>query len=292
MRFHILCTAWIFLSILFLIATIHQNRHAGHNEQQGRVFPSSLVACCSIAFAVEAIVSWRDYERVRYGSFQRLLQLLAMLVLWSMYATRALVQFDIGGGDDQDAYVNGNDGNDVIYLSTWDFIVLIAATMAVILVLLDAWLAHKRPTPARRLSLQKAAANNKSKASLPWETWGYLLKPYFWPDATNTTALWNRACAIATWFCVFSSKACGLVAPLMLGKAATALAHQEYRDCIKFSILHALFTFMASTFKECQSLVYLSVAQAAFVQLSEAVFHHLHHLSLDWHLGKKLGEVR
>jgi ATP-binding cassette, subfamily B, heavy metal transporter len=162
--------------------------------------------------------------------------------------------------------------------------------MAVALVILDAWLAHKRPTPKRRLSLQKAAANKTP--SLSWETWGHLLKPYFWPDATNTTALWNRVCAIATWFCVVSSKACGLVAPLMLGKAATALAHQDYRDCIKFSILHAMFTFMASTFKEGQSLVYLSVAQAAFVQLSETAFDHLHHLSLDWHLRKKLGEVR
>lgn len=33
------------------------------------------------------------------------------------------------------------------------------------------------------------------------------------------------------------------------------------------------------------------MAQAAFVQLSEASFKHLHSLSLDWHLRKKLGEV-
>lgn len=37
--------------------------------------------------------------------------------------------------------------------------------------------------------------------------------------------------------------------------------------------------------------MYLKVAQAAFVQLSEAAFGHLHSLSLDWHLRKKLGEV-
>ena len=40
-----------------------------------------------------------------------------------------------------------------------------------------------------------------------------------------------------------------------------------------------------------QSLFYLKVAQAAFVQLSEVSFYHLHSLSLDWHLRKKLGEV-
>lgn len=37
--------------------------------------------------------------------------------------------------------------------------------------------------------------------------------------------------------------------------------------------------------------MYLKVAQAAFIQLSETVFVHLHQLSLDWHLTKKLGEV-
>lgn len=37
--------------------------------------------------------------------------------------------------------------------------------------------------------------------------------------------------------------------------------------------------------------MYLRVGQAAFVQLSEVSFNHLHSLSLDWHLRKKLGEV-
>jgi len=44
-------------------------------------------------------------------------------------------------------------------------------------------------------------------------------------------------------------------------------------------------------FKECQGLLYLFVAQAAFVELSEVTFEHLHNLSLDWHLQKKLGQT-
>ncbi len=40
-----------------------------------------------------------------------------------------------------------------------------------------------------------------------------------------------------------------------------------------------------------QSLVYHKVAQAAFVQLSKVLFYHLHSLSVDWHLMKKLGEA-
>ncbi|EEC49169.1 predicted protein, partial [Phaeodactylum tricornutum CCAP 1055/1] len=121
-----------------------------------------------------------------------------------------------------------------------------------------------------------------------------LLKPYFWPDATgpsDQTAFWNRIRAIATWICVFGSKACGLVSPLFLGWASTALAHQQYAQAIQYSVGYAALTFVGSTLKEGQSLVYLKVAQAAFVQLSETAFGHLHSLSLDWHLSKKMGEV-
>lgn len=58
-----------------------------------------------------------------------------------------------------------------------------------------------------------------------------------------------------------------------------------------YSIAYSLIQFFGAAFKEGQSLIYLKVAQAAFIQLSEVVFVHLHQLSLDWHLQKKLGEV-
>jgi hypothetical protein len=118
-----------------------------------------------------------------------------------------------------------------------------------------------------------------------------LLKPYFWPDATSDSAMVNRFRAILTWFCVILSKSCNLISPMYLGWASTALAHKDYLSCIIYSILYSAVQFFGATFKEAQSLVYLEVAQAAFVQLSETTFAHLHSLSLDWHLRKKLGEV-
>ena len=48
--------------------------------------------------------------------------------------------------------------------------------------------------------------------------------------------------------------------------------------------------FRSSAFNQGQSLIYLKVAQTAFVELSEVSFSHLHSLSLGWHLQKKLGE--
>lgn len=118
-----------------------------------------------------------------------------------------------------------------------------------------------------------------------------LLKPYFWPDETADSATINRIRAILTWVCVILSKVCNLLAPMMIGWASTALAHEDYASTIFYSIMYALIQFLGSTFKEGQSLIYLKVAQAAFVQLSETTFAHLHSLSLDWHLRKKLGEV-
>jgi ABC-type transport system involved in Fe-S cluster assembly fused permease/ATPase subunit len=118
-----------------------------------------------------------------------------------------------------------------------------------------------------------------------------ILKPYFWPSATASSAFINRTRALLTWFCVISSKACTLIGPIYLGKASTALALGQYPTCARYAVIYTVFQFSSTFLKECQSLVYLKVAQAAFIQLSEVVFYHLHNLSLDWHLKKKLGEV-
>jgi ABC-type transport system involved in Fe-S cluster assembly fused permease/ATPase subunit len=118
-----------------------------------------------------------------------------------------------------------------------------------------------------------------------------LLKPYFWPDATDSSAIVNRIRAMLTWVCVILSKVANLVSPIFLGWASTAITRQDYTSAIKYSVTYCVIGFVGSTLKEFQSLIYLKVAQAAFVQLSEVAFAHIHSLSLDWHLRKKLGEV-
>ncbi|CAJ1411230.1 unnamed protein product [Effrenium voratum] len=42
---------------------------------------------------------------------------------------------------------------------------------------------------------------------------------------------------------------------------------------------------------EAQSLVYIKVQQAAYIEIADNTFAHLHSLSLDWHLRKKMGNV-
>lgn len=38
-------------------------------------------------------------------------------------------------------------------------------------------------------------------------------------------------------------------------------------------------------------MVYLKVKQTAYVEIAEETFRHLHTLSLEWHLKKKMGNV-
>lgn len=152
--------------------------------------------------------------------------------------------------------------------------------------LADIWWTQKDPLPERRRSLREAA----DKPQLSRKAITMLLKPYFWPSLEGDG--WaNRIRAIATWFCVLGSKACGLTSPLFLGWASTSLAHQDYRKAITFSIMYSVVSLLQSVLKEGQSLVYLKVAQAAYGELSEAAFRHLHSLSLDFHLRKKMGET-
>ena len=144
---------------------------------------------------------------------------------------------------------------------------------------------------AKMTRLPLAFKRSGGRASLSGRAIMTLLKPYFWPDATDSSATVNRVRAILTWVCVILSKVCNLTSPIFLGWASTAITRQQYGAAVQYSCVYALIGFLGSTFKEGQSLIYLKVAQAAFVQLSEVAFAHIHSLSLDWHMQKKLGEV-
>lgn len=224
-----------------------------------------LLTITSAAFLLNLWLHLRDPPRDRYGAFHRLLQLSAALILWTDWCYACLF-----------AGKNGRYARDRAVVVA---IVVAATTAAVVLSFLDGSMLTDR----RKLHLRQR--RESMVASHP-EVFAQMLRPYFWPDGAI-----NKVRAVTTWACVVSSKGCGLVAPLFLGWATTALAHADYRMTVYHSCAYCLVSFAGTTLKECQSLVYLKVAQAAFVQLSQVAFGHLHSLSLDWHLRKKLGEV-
>lgn len=128
-----------------------------------------------------------------------------------------------------------------------------------------------------------------------------VLKPYFWPSTGTTRELVvNRTRAVMTWVCVLFSKVCSLVAPIYLAKATNLIAHAlkvgPEGQAVTSDIIHAVSTYAflclaSKCFKEFQSLIYIKVQQRAYIEIADDSFRHLHNLSLDWHLKKKMGNV-
>jgi len=231
------------------------------------VDPVSL-GCCAAFFFLASWVGYRDakVQRLRFTHVQRTFDSLAALLLTLGIIFRVALNDNNAGA-----------------ISPIDAISLALTIVSCALILAECKLL---PYPHLRHE-----SDSEKKARLSMKAVLTVLKPYFWPDATASSAMLNRLRAIATWAFVIASKACGLLAPIYIGRASTDLSRSNYDGCIRNVVWYSLLTLASAVCREAQSLVYLRVAQAAFVQLAELSFRHLHSLSLDWHLRKKLGEV-
>lgn len=256
-----------FLIVALLVVAVLRNGGASCVQSQG------LVWTCIATVVMGSIMTYRDADRERFGYVSRFLYLATALTID--------IPMTIYYFQNRTSTFSG----DEIIVNTMGLYVLLA--------LGECFFVPIPGSSARSVS-EDGSFSNKSdsnKGRLSTFAIATLLKPYVWPDKTADSAVTNRIRATMTWVCVILSKACNLSAPVLLGKASTALAHQNYTRCMYLACGYAAVQFFGSLFKEGQSLVYLRVAQAAFVQLSETTFVHLHRLSLDWHLRKKLGEV-
>ena len=258
------------LFIYFLIACILSSTGKVVSYSNA-VYNAIPLGCTTAACFFNVVYCLRDPIRQRFSRVQRLLYTFSSLVL--LLGIIVLIGFTSGQRSPTGA----------------DYASLVLLAVNCVLALGEAKIIPEIDD-ARRAGTNKENESQK-KARLTKKAILTILKPYFWPDATATSATLNRIRAMTTWICVASAKACSLTSPILIGKASTELARANYDRAIKFACLYALIQFGQSFFKEAQSLVYLKVAQAAFVQLSEVSFKHLHELSLDWHLRKKLGEV-
>lgn len=229
------------------------------------VYNAIPLGSITISMFFGSLVAIRDFHRQRFGSFQRIAYFFSSCI--SMLGCIFLI-----------ALPRATATNDPTVV---DYITMACLIVYFLLAVVEAKI-FSYP------HVKKEDANKKAHLG---KALFVILKPYFWPDATATSALLNRTRAILTWVCVGASKACSLASPIFLGRASTALAVFDYKKCAQNAVIYGVIQFCSTFFKECQSLVYLRVAQAAFVQLSELSFYHLHSLSLDWHLKKKLGEV-
>jgi len=112
-----------------------------------------------------------------------------------------------------------------------------------------------------------------------------LLQPYFWPDGWA-----NRVRVVLTWIALGASRVMSIMAPLFVGRATDMLVRDHEVPWVYISLYCAL-TFGSTGFKQLQAVFYMRVKQTAFAQVSSFTFRHIHSLSLQYHLNKKLGNV-
>lgn len=255
--------------------SIHLNMGTDHTWMITKI-PTTALGMIAWICLLECFYGYSSHGYERYGIVQRVFHTVSSILM----CCAIILQLLYTG--------NYQYTNMMISFSWYELLYVIMISSSLICTLIQVrLLSTSDPTAAASDDDTKKQRVHAFQTSIL----GPLLKPYFWPDATSQSAIANRIRAISTWVCVILSKVCNLLSPLYLGWASTALAHGAYNKCIEYVILYNIISWFATTLKECQSLVYLEVAQEAFVQLSEKAFGHLHTLSLDWHLRKKLGEV-
>ena len=278
-------STWSFRLQVVLVIVLLFDANSPQSLGEDHVFPAELVWTSVLVVGMGALLTYLDLQRHRFGILQRFLYLCAS---GSLYVAAALLYYQ---------HRRSATLGDELLMNA----ISLFGVLSLVEVPFIEWPWNLLPVSgdsdtdtagqpsSRRPSVGAFGGGGKKRLSR--KAILTLLKPYFWPDKTTESASTNRVRAILTWVCVILSKVCNLTAPILLGWASTSLAHEQYNDCIKYSIAYAMIGLAGSAFKEGQSLIYLKVAQAAFVQLSETTFVHLHTLSLDWHLRKKLGEV-
>lgn len=265
----------IIIQVSFLIYFTTMTIITALNTNETLLFDEIPLGAMAIGTFFNLVVSIRDFKRTRFTSIHRL-----FYIIFTLMSTLANV-FHVAFSSSQ-----------TTHNSSLEYV-----TMAIMIVYTTlAFVEGKVFLPTYIQASNKNGNEHGTSGVFKKKHLGrsilIILKPYFWPKATPNTSAWlNRTRAIMTWVCVASAKVCTVISPIFLGRASTALSRLEYESTTRNAIIYCSLQFAATFFKECQSLVYLRVAQAAFIQLSELSFYHIHSLSLDWHLKKKLGEV-
>ncbi len=135
----------------------------------------------------------------------------------------------------------------------------------------------------RQIAAQQRAS--REKQAMRMEELMHLLKPYFWP-----LGFIPRIVVVITWTALIASKTLSIIAPIFIGLAVDQVVDEDKMPWLYIS-LYCGFLFGSQALKQLQNAVYLQVKQEAFAQIAEFAFRHLHGLSLQWHLKKKMGNV-
>jgi hypothetical protein len=116
--------------------------------------------------------------------------------------------------------------------------------------------------------------------------------PYLWPSRDRRLQIVVVAC----FMIVIAQRIVNLLVPAQLGHIVDELAgeHGERGNPWKAIMVFIFFRFIQGNnglLGALRSTLWIPVGQYSYRELSVAAFEHVHSLSLDFHLGKKTGEV-
>ena len=132
----------------------------------------------------------------------------------------------------------------------------------------------------------------KETPSRSW--WEYLrayavFLPYIWPYKDRRLQINFIAC----FGIVGAQRVIQLLVPIQAGKITNILATENYMPwgAICVYILYRLFQGSNGLLGAARQVLWIPIEQYSYRELSVAAFEHVHMLSLEFHLGKKTGEV-
>ncbi|KAJ5103306.1 Vacuolar ABC heavy metal transporter (H.t1.c1) [Penicillium argentinense] len=152
------------------------------------------------------------------------------------------------------------------------------------------------------------AARPEAKPQDPWvrpttmpstSWWEYLsgyslFFPYLWPSKSRRLQIVVVACFVL----LVLQRIVNVLVPIQVGAITTALAKQQDLNTFRVPWLeismYVLFRWLQGgqgLLSSLRSSLWIPVSQYSYMELSTAAFEHVHGLSLDFHLGKKTGEV-
>lgn len=130
----------------------------------------------------------------------------------------------------------------------------------------------------------------------PTRSWWEYIKgygvffPYLWPAKDRRLQIMVVVCFVL----VMAQRVINLLVPDQLGVIVDRLEHKTSGSAWTAICLFIAFRFLQGTnglLGAARSALWIPVSQYSYRELSVAAFEHVHSLSLDFHLGKKTGEV-
>lgn len=122
---------------------------------------------------------------------------------------------------------------------------------------------------------------------------GYsLFLPYLWPSKSRRLQLTVVVCIVL----VMLQRVVNVLVPYQVGKITNALSGDGEKFYIPWDgiLLYCLYRWLQGSqglIGSFRGFLWIPISQYSYMELSTAAFEHVHSLSLDFHLGKKTGEV-